>query len=72
MIPCWALGPSPDTRVKFQQAQEAYDVAAEALTNMERKFQLRLATNDQLLQARQTLEQAQLTLNSMKNQGIDG
>ena len=70
--PLLELGPSPDTRVKFQQAQEAYDVAAEALTNMERKFQLRLATNDQLLQTRQTLEQAQLTLNSMKNQGIDG
>ncbi len=70
--PLLELGPSPDTRVKFQQAREAYDVAAEALTNMERKFQLRLATNDQLLQARQTLEQVRLSLDSMKNQGIDG
>jgi membrane fusion protein, multidrug efflux system len=70
--PLLELGPSPDTHMKLKQAEEAYDVAAQALKNMERKFQLRLATNDQLLQARQTLEQARLTVDSMKNQGIDG
>lgn len=70
--PLLELGPSPDTRMRFKQAQETYETAAEALKNMERKFQLRLATNDQLLQARQTLEQAKLTVSSMKKQGIDG
>lgn len=66
------LGPSPDTSMKFKQAQDAYNVAVQALKNMERKFELRLATNDQLLQAKQTLDQARVTIKSMKSQGIDG
>jgi membrane fusion protein, multidrug efflux system len=70
--PLLELGPSPETHMKFKQAQENYEVAGQALKNMERKFQLKLATNDQLLLARQTLEQAQLTIDSMRSQGIDG
>ncbi len=70
--PLLELGPSPDTHMKFQQAQQAYEAAGQALKNMERKFQIRLATNDQLLHARQMFEQAELTMSSMKNQGIDG
>jgi len=69
--PLVELGPSPDSLLKFREAREAYDVAAQGLKNMERKFQLKLATNDQLLQARQAAETAGLTLNSLKNQGID-
>jgi membrane fusion protein, multidrug efflux system len=66
------VSPSPETRLKFSQAGETYRVAKQALTNMERKFQLKLATNDQLLQAQQSSEQADLALSSMKNQGADG
>ena len=65
------VGPSPETRLKFDQAREADRVAEQALANMERKFQLKLATNDQLLQARQAAEQAELALSSLKKQGAD-
>ena len=66
------VSPSPDTRLKFNQAGETYRVAKQALGNMERKFQLKLATNDQLLQAQQASEQSELALSSLKNQGADG
>jgi RND family efflux transporter MFP subunit len=66
------VSPSPETRLKFNQAGETYRVAKQALVNMERKFQLKLATNDQLLQAQQASEQADLAMSSMKNQGADG
>jgi membrane fusion protein (multidrug efflux system) len=66
------LGPSPDTHLKFNQALEAYDAAKQGLANVERRFELKLATNDQVLQARQTFEEARLSLESMKEQGIDG
>ncbi len=70
--PLLELGPSPDTHMKFLQAKSASDAAAEGLKNVQRKFELKLATNDQLLQARQGVEQAEVTLNSMKSQGVDG
>ena len=65
------VGPSPETRLRFDQAGEANRVAKQALVNMERKFQLKLATNDQLLQARQTAELAELALASLKKEGAD-
>nr|CBX27708.1 hypothetical protein N47_H25300 [uncultured Desulfobacterium sp.] len=70
--PLLELGPSPDTHMKLKQAQGTYNAANQALKNMERKFQLRLATNDQLLQTQQILEQARLTIDSMKSQDIGG
>jgi membrane fusion protein (multidrug efflux system) len=39
---------------------------------VEREHKQKLATNQQLLQARQALDQAKLRLESMKNRGIDG
>ncbi len=70
--PLLEIGPSPETRLKFDQAVEAYDTAKQALENMERKFKLKLATNDQVLQAKQASEQAGLNLESMRRQGVDG
>ncbi len=70
--PLLEIGPSPETRLKFDQAAESYNTARQALQNMERKFKLKLATNDQVLQAKQASDQAGLNLESMKRQGVDG
>jgi membrane fusion protein (multidrug efflux system) len=64
------IKPSPDTYLQLEQARQAYDLARQSLQYMQRRFQLRLATNDQLLQARQARAQAQLRLESMKKRGI--
>jgi membrane fusion protein, multidrug efflux system len=64
------LKPSPETALALEQAREAYDISQLSLQHMERRFELKLATNEQVLQARQTMEQAQLKLESMKKRGI--
>jgi membrane fusion protein (multidrug efflux system) len=66
------IGPSPDTRLQFSQAYASYESTKQALQNMQERFDLKLATNDQLLKAKLAFEQAQLRLESMKHQGIEG
>jgi membrane fusion protein (multidrug efflux system) len=64
------IKPSPDTYLQLEQARQAYNLSRQSFQAMQRRFELRLATNDQLLQARQAMEQAQLRLESMKKRGI--
>ena len=64
------IKPSPDTSLHLEQAQEAYDLSKLNFKHMQGRFDLKLATNDQVLQARQTMDQAQLNLESMKKRGI--
>ncbi len=64
------IKPSPDAALQLEQAAQAYDLARQSLQFMERKFELKLATNDQVLQAQQALQQAQLRLESMKKRGV--
>ncbi len=64
------LRPSPETALQLEQAQEAYNLSRQSFQHMQRRFELKLATNDQVLQARQTMDQAQLKLESMKKRGI--
>ena len=66
------IQPSPDTMLQLNQAKNAYELAQESYQQMERQHKLKLATNEQLLQTKQTLDQARLRLESMKNRGIDG
>lgn len=66
------IGPSPHTSLQFLQAQDAYESAKEGLQHMEQRFNLKLATNDQILKARLAFQQAELRLQSMRKQGIDG
>ncbi|HEY9074365.1 MAG TPA: efflux RND transporter periplasmic adaptor subunit [Desulfobaccales bacterium] len=61
---------SPDTALQLEQAVQALDLARQSRQFVERKFELKLATNDQVLQARQALQQAQLRLESMKRRGV--
>jgi len=64
------IAPSPDTYLKFEQARNIYDMTEENFNHVQQMFDLMLATNTQLLQAKQALEQARLELESLKNRGI--
>jgi membrane fusion protein, multidrug efflux system len=64
--------PSPDAKLQAEQALNDYESAKKALDYMEQRFALKLATNDQLLQAKQALEQTQAKLESMRRRGVDG
>ncbi len=64
------IKPSPDSALQLEQAAQALDLTRQSLQFVERKFELKLATNDQVLQAKQALQQAQLRLESMKKRGV--
>ncbi len=66
------IQPSPDTMLQLEQARHAYELQRESFRQMERRYNLKLATNEQLLQVRQTLGQAKLSLDSLTKRGIDG
>ncbi len=66
------IEPSPDTYLQLQQERAAYQSAKEGLRQIQQQFNLRLKTNDQLLEAKQRLQQAELALESMKERGIAG
>jgi membrane fusion protein, multidrug efflux system len=70
--PLLEIEPSPDTYLKLHQVQSAYETAKQALRHMQDRFDLKLATNEQLLQAKQASQLAELDLQSMKQRGIDG
>lgn len=66
------IQPSPDTILKLDQARNAYDLAQQSHQQMESKRSLKLATNEQVLQTKQVLDQAKLNLESMKKRGVNG
>ena len=70
--PLVEIEPSPDTYLKLRQAQNLYETTRQALRHVQDRFDLKLATNDQLLQAKQAAQQADLDLQSMKQRGIGG
>ena len=66
------IQPSPSTTLQFVLASNAFKLEQENLRQVERRVNQKLATNEQLLQAQQKLEEAQTKLNSSKKQGIEG
>lgn len=66
------IRPSPDTMLQLDQARNAYELARQNYQQMESRHDLKLATNEQLLQTKQVLDQAKLRLESMEKRGIDG
>lgn len=64
------IRPSPDTMLHLRQAENAYELAQQSYRQVERRHELKLATNEQLLSARQILDQARRSLESMKDRGI--
>jgi membrane fusion protein, multidrug efflux system len=65
------IEPSADTSLQIQQARNDYESARKAAEYMRQRFELKLATNDQVLQANQALEQAQAKLESMRRRGSE-
>jgi membrane fusion protein (multidrug efflux system) len=64
------IKPSPDTLLQLEAAQQDLDTARETLKDVEGRFALKLATNDQILKAKLNLRQAQLKVESLKKRGI--
>ncbi len=70
--PLLEIAPSPETSLQTQQARNDYEAAQKAVQYMQQRFDLKLATNDQLLQAKQALEQAQTKVENMRRRGSEG
>jgi membrane fusion protein, multidrug efflux system len=66
------LQPSPDTLLKLDQARNDYQLQEESFKEMKHRFDMRLATNEQLLASKQAMEQARLGLESLTRRGING
>jgi membrane fusion protein (multidrug efflux system) len=66
------IGLSPDTKLELDRAQNAYRISKESLEHVQELFDLKLATNNQLLQAKQQFQQAKLRLESLKERGVSG
>ena len=66
------IEPSPDTHLQFEQAVNAYESAKQDLEHRQQLFNLKLATNKQVLDAKQALNLARSNLQSLKKRGVDG
>lgn len=66
------IGLSPDTTLRLEQAENDYKVSKEGLSHVQELFDLKLATNNQLLQAKQKFRQADLSLESLRQRGVKG
>ncbi|MDA8241519.1 MAG: efflux RND transporter periplasmic adaptor subunit [Nitrospiraceae bacterium] len=62
--------PSPNTYLQLERAQNDYETSEQNLSHVQQMFDLKLATNTQLLQAKQAFQQAQLRLKSLRQRGI--
>jgi RND family efflux transporter MFP subunit len=67
--PAIELEPSPDTQLQLLQARAAVQAATLDLKQTQQRFNDHLATNQELLQSQQNLQQAQLKLDSMLKEG---
>lgn len=70
--PLVEVEPSPDTRLQFEQAGIEWGTAEQAWKFAEQRMELKLATQQDLLVARQNLDNATARLQSMKDRGLDG
>lgn len=64
------IDPSPDTQLQLEEARNTLAVAEQNLRYVRQRFALKLATNDQLLQAQQTSQDAHLRLDSLERRGV--
>ena len=64
------VDPSPDTRLQVEEARSAAQSAKQTLKHVQQRFDLKLATNEELVQAKQTFQEAQLRLESLERKGV--
>lgn len=63
------IEPSRDTHLQVEEARSAAESAKRALKHTQERFDLKLSTNQELLQANQAFKEAQLRLESLKQKG---
>lgn len=68
--PLVEIGPSAASRLQLQQAHDAQSTAQKELQQVQEEFDQRLATNSQLLAAKQAFQAADRTLQNLEKQGV--
>ena len=68
--PLLEVGPSPASQMQLQQAKDLEFTAKKELQQVQEQFDQRLATNSQLLAAKQSFRAAHLTLVNLEKQGV--
>jgi len=63
--------PSPAARLSLQEAQINLDAANKDLAQTQQRFDMKLATNSDLLQSQQAVQLAQFRLDNLKQQGLE-
>jgi membrane fusion protein, multidrug efflux system len=66
------IAPSPDGKLQLEAARTALDAAAKSLVSTQERYDLKLATSQELLIARQTERDARAKLESYERRGMSG
>jgi membrane fusion protein (multidrug efflux system) len=64
------INSSPDSLLQLEQARSAFESARQSLQNVQHRFDLKIATEQQVLQTQEAFRQARLRLESMEKRGI--
>ncbi len=64
------VNPGPDTRLQVEELRSNFRLAKETLRSMQQRFDLKLATIQQLLQTKQIFQEARLRLENLRQRGI--
>ena len=70
--PILEIEPSPDTFLQLEQAKTSYKISKQNLDHIKQLFDLKLATNTQMLKAEETFKQASSKLENFEKMGVDG
>ncbi len=66
------IDPSPESRLTLDSARSAADLATKTLAATKQRFELKLATNQDLLAAQQAAQDAQAKVASLEARGVSG
>ncbi len=64
------ISPSPDAKLQFDTARSAHELARQALTAAQERYDLKLANRQELLTAQQAELEAQQKLTSLESRGL--
>ena len=69
--PLMEITPSEDSRLALDQAQNLHDTARQELDRVKQRLAMKLATNEELIQATEAFRQAELQLKSLSRKGMN-
>jgi membrane fusion protein (multidrug efflux system) len=64
------IDPSPDAKLLMEEARRAYTSASQKLKKVQERFNLKLATREELLTAEDTLQQTRERLKNLEQSGV--